>query len=74
MWTNNLSVHNTYASKDSQNCWAILSNAPGTWRQIKTGSADGVTNVFLMLCAARANNRNVDVYIVSNMIERVVLK
>jgi hypothetical protein len=73
MWYNNKNVSRTYTTKDSQNCWAIISGISG-WKKIKTGSTDGVTNVYSMLCAARANGRPVDVYIVSNQIERVTLK
>ena len=72
MWYNNRSVSNTYSSEHSQNAWAIISGIAG-WKRIKPGAGDGVTNVFLMLCSARANGRNVNVYIVSDMIERVVL-
>ena len=73
MWNNNKTVNRTYSSKDSQNTFAIINGIAG-WKKIKTGAGDGVTNVFLMLCAARANNRPVDVYIVANLIERVVLR
>jgi hypothetical protein len=73
MWHNNKTVSRTYTSKDSQNCYAIISGISG-WKKIKTGSTDGVTNTFITLNAARANNRPVDVYIVSNQIERAVMR
>lgn len=73
MWYNSKTIVRTYTSHHSQNCWAIVSGVSG-WKKVKTGATDGVTNVFTALCAARANNRTVDVYIVSNMIERVVLR
>lgn len=73
MWHNNKTVTRTYTSKDSQNCWAIISGISG-WKKIKTGAADGVTNVFAILCAAKANGRPVDVYLVSNQIERATLR
>lgn len=72
MWYNNTTVTRTYTSNDSQNAWAIVGAVSG-WKKIKTGAADGVTNVFAILCAARANARPVDVYIVSDQIERVVM-
>ena len=72
MWHNNKTVSRTYTSKDSQNCWAIISGISG-WKKIKTGATDGVTNTYITLNAARANNRKVDVYIVANEIERAVL-
>ncbi len=73
MWHNNVSVVRVYTSHHSQNCWAILSGISG-WQKIKTGATDGVTNVHAALSAALASNRNVDVYIVSNQIERVTLR
>jgi hypothetical protein len=73
MWNNNKTVSRTYSSNGSQNAYAIISGISG-WKRVKTGASDGVTNVFLMLCAARANNRPVDVYINANLIERVVLR
>jgi hypothetical protein len=73
MWYNNKTVTRTYTSKDSQNCYAIISGISG-WKKIKTGAADGVTNVFVILCAAKANSRPVDVYLVSNQIERATLR
>ncbi len=73
MWQNNRTVTRTYTSKDSQNAWAIISGVSG-WKKVKTGASDGVTNVFTLLCAARANSRPVDVYVVANVIERAVLR
>lgn len=72
MWHSS-TVTRTYTSKDSQNAWAIISGVSG-WKKVKTGASDGVTNVFALLCAARANGRPVDVYIVANLIERAVLR
>ena len=73
MWNNNRTVSRTYTSHHSQNCYAIISGIGG-WRKIRPNATDGVTNVFAILCAARANDRAVDVYIVSNQIERAVLR
>ncbi len=73
MWHNNRTVSRTYTSHHGQNCHAIISGING-WRKVKTGAADGVTNVFVALCGARANGRPVDVYIANNMIERVTLR
>ena len=55
MWTN---INQVYASHDSQNAWAHLA-ATNAWHKILAGAADGVTNVFVLLCAAKANNRQV---------------
>ena len=73
MWNNNRTVTRTYTTHNGQNCWAIISGTSG-WKKVKTGAADGVTNVFVALCDARANSRPVDIYLVSNVIERVTLR
>lgn len=54
---NNVAVTRTFVSSDSQNCWAHLQGIG--WRKVRTGSTDGVTNVFISLTAARANNMTV---------------
>lgn len=53
MWTN---INQVYASRDAQNGWAHLAGT-NAWHRILPGSADGVTNVLLVLSAAKANNR-----------------
>jgi hypothetical protein len=53
MWT---TINQIYCSRDSQNAWAHLA-ATNAWHKILTGAADGVTNVHLLLTAAKANNR-----------------
>lgn len=73
MWHNNKKITRTFASKDSQNGWAIVSTVSG-WKKIKTGATDGVTNLFAMLTTANAADRAVDVYIVDDKIERVVMR
>lgn len=60
VWYNNKKVIQTFASVDSQNAWANIDGIG--WRRIKTGSADGVTNVFNVLCEAAANGRKVNVF------------
>lgn len=58
----NVSVLMTFASKDAQNAWAYLSGSGiNAWKKIKTGAADGVTNVFVLLCAAQSSGRKVNV-------------
>jgi hypothetical protein len=53
MWTN---INQVYTSRDSQNAWAHLAGT-NAWHRILPGAADGVTNVHLLLSAAKANNR-----------------
>ncbi len=72
MWINNLKVTRTYASHHSQNAYAMVSGQSG-WIKIKTLSTDGVSNVYLTLNSALSSNKTVDVFIISNEIERVVM-
>lgn len=53
MWT---LINQIYASRDGQNCYAHLPT-DNAWHKILPGSADGVTNVHLLLTAAKAANR-----------------
>ena len=53
MWT---MINQVYCSYHSQNAWAHLAGT-GAWHKILPGSGDGVTNVHLLLTAAKANNR-----------------
>jgi hypothetical protein len=55
VWT---TINQVYASRDSQNGWAHLAGT-GVWHRILWGAADGVTNVFVLLSAAKAANRQV---------------
>ncbi len=73
MWNQDKDVLGTYTSHDSQNAWALISGI-GSWKKIKPGNSDGVTNTFVALCAAKANGRKVDVYVADDEIERVILK
>ena len=59
-WHSNLTVTQVYATPHSQNAWAHFQGLG--WRKIQTGSADGVTNMFVLLTEARANNRPVTIY------------
>lgn len=60
-WNNNVSVAQTFASNDSQNAWVNISGVG--WKKIKTGATDGVTNLFLLFNAAKANGRTVSVFV-----------
>jgi uncharacterized protein YbjT (DUF2867 family) len=55
MWTK---INQVYSSPHSQNAWAHLVGT-NKWHKILTGAADGVTNVFLILSTAKANDRQV---------------
>lgn len=61
MWHYNKKVLATFAHHTT--CW-VWANIEGVgWRRIKDGASDGCTNLFVMLSAARANDRLVHVYV-----------
>ncbi len=62
MWHNNKSVVSVYAHVSSKVAYAILDGLTG-WKRINPTSADGVTNVLDILNTAKANGKNVNVYI-----------
>jgi hypothetical protein len=62
MWTN---INQVYTSHHSQNAWAHLVGT-NAWHKILTGASDGVTNVFVLLSCAKANNRQVYVVLDAN--------
>ncbi len=70
-WHKNKAVLQTYSTYHSQNAWARIQDLG--WRKIETGSSDGVTNTFLALCEAQANNRGVNVYADGGKIARMYL-
>ncbi len=73
MWTNNRAVIRTHAKSGSRMAWAIIQGMGG-YKRIRPTCQDGVTNLFLLLSAARANNRRVDVYIRNGCIEQATLR
>lgn len=68
MWTK---INQVYSTHNSQNCWAHLV-ATGKWHKVVTGATDGVTNVFLLLSAAKANDRQAHVVLDGNQQIRAV--
>lgn len=75
MWHNDKTVVATHAKNGTQMCWAVISGVPITgWIRIKPATADGVSNVFRILCLAQATGRHVDVYIPSGEIEQATLR
>ncbi len=73
MWHNNKAVVRTHCKNGSRMAWAIIDGISG-WRKIRPTSNDGVTNIFMILSTARANNRRVDVYIRDGYIEQATLR
>ncbi len=53
----NKNVLRTYVSPHSKNAWAEIDTLG--WKKIQGTSEDGVTNVFMMLCAAQSHGRTI---------------
>ncbi|MGR9044555.1 MAG: peptidase M6 [Gammaproteobacteria bacterium] len=53
----NKQITRTFTSPHSKNCWAYIDTIG--WRKVKPDTTDGSTNMFILLNAARANNRPV---------------
>lgn len=70
-WLSNVTVSQTYATRDSQNAWAYF--AGYGWRKIQTGSPDGVTNMLMLLAEACAKNKPVTVYTDSTFVFQAYL-
>lgn len=61
MWFNNRKVTSAFVSNDAEWAWANIEGVG--WRRIKDGSSDGVANLFMMMCTAKAKGRAVNVEI-----------
>lgn len=61
MWYYNKKVNATYVHHTSQWGWADIDGLG--FKRIKDGAADGCTNLFVILSAAKANDRFVHVFI-----------
>ena len=73
MWYNNKTVIRTHCKSGTKMAWAIISGIGGQ-KRIKATSTDGVSNIFLILSEALANNRKVDVYINGAYVEQATLR
>lgn len=75
MWYFGKSVVKTHAKNGGQMAWAIISGLNNNaWLRITPAAADGVTNVFMILTTALANNRLVDVLVDNNEITQATLQ
>ncbi|MCK7501050.1 MAG: hypothetical protein MZW92_71110 [Comamonadaceae bacterium] len=61
MWYYTKKVNATFVHHTTQWAWADIDGRG--WKRIKDGAADGCTNLFILLSAAKANNRLVHVNI-----------
>ena len=60
-WLSNQTIRYTYAIHTSQGAWAYIDGLG--WRRIRTGSPDGVSNVFRVCCEAQASSKKVNAYV-----------
>jgi hypothetical protein len=74
MWHNDKVVVRTHAKNPTQQAWAIISGVGSGWLRIRPNAADGVSNIHMILSAALANNRRVDVLVVNNEITEATLR
>lgn len=61
-WRNNRSVARTYSHTNNMTAFAIIEGESG-WKRIAAKSADGVSNVLLVLNAAQTYGKKVNVFI-----------
>jgi hypothetical protein len=73
MWHSNKSVIRTHSKNGTKMAWAMINGISG-WLRIKPTCVDGVANILLILSSAKANGRNVDVYINGDQIEQATLR
>ncbi len=69
-WVNNVAIQHTYALHTTQACWAYITGIG--WRRIKSGQADGVSNVFALCCQAKGAGTNVNAYVDGSFLYNVV--
>lgn len=74
MWHNDKQVVRTHAKNPTQQAWAIINGVGSGWLRIKPNSPDGVTNIYMILSTALANNRRVDVFVTNNEISEATLR
>jgi hypothetical protein len=70
-WQTNKKVLMTYTTHHSMNAHAYIEGVG--WRKVEPRSTDGVTNVFALLCEARANDRPVNAYVDGSLIHQLYL-
>jgi hypothetical protein len=74
MWYNGKKVVRTHAKNGTQMAWAIVSGVGNGWLRITPATPDGVANIHMILSAALANGRLVDVFVQNNEISQATLQ
>lgn len=69
-WVSNQTIQLTYAIHTAQGAWAYITGIG--WRRIRTGSPDGVSNVFQVCCQAMASGGKVNLYIDGTYLYNVI--
>ena len=69
-WVNNVTIRYTYATCIAESAWAYIDGIG--WRRIRTGSPDGVSNVFRICCHAQATGAKVNAFIDGTYLYNVV--
>lgn len=54
-----MNINQTFATPQGKNAWAHLPSQG--WRKVHPNQSDGVTNTFMLLALAKANNRQANV-------------
>ncbi|MFE7630670.1 hypothetical protein [Kocuria sp. NPDC057446] len=71
MWT---VINQTFATPQDKNAWAHIAADNLGWRKVQPNAADGVTNTFLVLVAAKASGKQANVVLnASNEITQAYL-
>lgn len=71
VWVSNKKVLRVFTSPHTMNAWANIETLG--WRKVEALTPDGVTNTFILLSEARANNKTVSVYVDNNTIYQAYL-
>lgn len=70
MW---ITINQVFSRAGSQDVWAHLAGSINAWKRVKTGSADGVTNICSILASAKASNKQAYIVIAGDVITEAYL-
>lgn len=72
MWINDIKVNATFTANGFKDVWAHIGTLG--WRRVKTDATTNVSNLYSMLSAAHAHDRNVNAHLDNNEIDIAYLK
>jgi hypothetical protein len=64
MWHTNVKINAVFMYFGTPLAWTDIDGIG--WRQIKAGAADGIVNLWMLLCIAKVKDRPVHLYIDPN--------